>query len=290
MNLSNKIQLLYLLIILVCNDSISKPTITLFSHGIADTLNQAHKYTKSYKKNNLRHYNNYYYINTPFVTFNYPDATKKFYRVNYHETSFGQENEINRLKKAYEATLDHCNHNCNIILYGISRGASNLLIFMGLHQLDNIKALVLESPYFSMGEVIQNILARQRLGWLSLSYGEMIAEFIFKKYTRYGYSPKNCIKYVPTNIPIFIICSKEDQLVPYETSINVYKELVKSGNEHVYIFIVEHGKHASIINNSDGEKYQWIINAFYKKYNLPYCEESAVKGKNLLSLCQPIFN
>jgi esterase/lipase len=264
-------------------------TVSLFSHGIADTWKQVRPYAKSFTKDDTIHHNDRYIIHTPFVSFNYPDATNKFYRVNYHETSFGQENEIGRLYKAYQQTMANY-ENCDIILYGLSRGASNVCIFAGLYQLDNVKALILESPYFTMGEVIESIMKKKNLDWLPLSYGESLAEFIFKKYTRYGKSPANCIANIPNEMPIFIICSKEDHLVPYSSSINVYKKLIESGHQHTYIFITEYGKHAALLQGPDGDKYQQVINAFYRKYNLPYCPTSAAQGESLLALCQPTFD
>jgi hypothetical protein len=266
-------------------------TVTLFSHGIADKWSQINQYLKSYVKHDEIHYNERYLINTHHcVSFNYPDATDRFYRVNYNETSFGQENEIARLYNAYQKTLER-HENCDIILWGLSRGASNLCIFAGLYQLDNVKAIILESPYCTMGEVIASIMKKKNLDqWLPLSYGETVAEFIFKKYTRYGYNPANCIENISKNIPIFIICSEEDHLVPCSSSINVYKKLVEAGNKDVYIFITKKGKHAAILQGPEGENYQYVLNAFYKKYNLTYVAADAEKGESLLELCQPQFN
>jgi len=264
-------------------------TITLFSHGIADTWKQVRLYLNSYtKKNGTIRTNDRYLINTPYASFNYPDATDRFYRVNYNETSFGQENEIGRLYNAYQKTNEHFEC-CDMILWGLSRGAANLCIFAGLYTLDNVKAIVLESPYFTMSEVIASLMHKKGLDWLPLSYGETIAEFIFKKYTRYGYSPSNCIENISKDIPIFIICSEEDHLVPCSSSINVYKKLVESGHKDVYIFITKQGKHAAILQGPEGEQYQQVLNAFYKKYNLAYNPSDAEKGESLLALCQPHF-
>lgn len=262
---------------------------TLFSHGIADTRKQVRQYVKSYRKKDGLYHNKRYLINTPYGSFDYPDATDEFYRVNYNETSFGQENEMSRLYNAYRKTIEHF-ENCDIILWGLSRGASNLAIFAGRYQLDRVRAIVLESPYLAMGEVIASIMERMNAAWLPLSYGEMLAEFIFKKYTRYGYSPANCIENISKDIPIFITCSQEDALVPYTSSMNVYKKLVQCGHKHVYIFITKQGKHAAILQGPDGEKYQQVINAFYKKYNLPYNATDAEKGESLLADCQPQFD
>ena len=265
-----------------------KKVITVFSHGIADTWKQVHGYVKSYKKNNTIYRNDRYLIHTPFVSFNYPDATSKFYRVNYNETSFGQENEIGRLNAAYTSAVQwDKNKTTDVILCGLSRGASNVLIFAGLHDINNVKAIVIESPYYAMSEVIESLMAKKNLSWLDVSYGETVAEFIFKKYSRHGWSPGKCLENISKDIPILIICSQEDQLVPASTSINVYKKLVASGHKHTYIFIADHGKHAAILQGSDGDKYQAIVNAFYKTYNLPYYAPSARQGKSLLTFCQP---
>jgi|SRR4030095_14825038 len=264
----------------------SKLIVTIFSHGIADTYKQAFLYSKSYTKNGILYKNELFLFYTPYVSFNYPDATNKFYRVNWSETSFGQENEIGRLHLSYQRTMKKY-EDCGIILFGLSRGASNLSIFAGLHQYDNIKALILESPYNTMTEVIESMMNRKGLGWIHISYGETLAEFIFKKYTRNGWSPKNCVDTIPKNIPILITCSKEDETVPYTSSINLYKNLVASGHEHTYILIVDHGNHAQILQGPDGEQYQSTVNAFYKKYNLPHCPISAAKGETYLALCQP---
>lgn len=289
MNLKNNVLLCFLAICATAPNSCTSNTITLFSHGIADTWKQVHEYVKSYKKKDLIYCNDRYLFHTPFVAFNYPDATNKFYRINYHETSFGQDNEIGRLNRAYTKTMSHYK-NCNIILWGLSRGAANILIFAGLYELNNVKALLVESPYFTMGDVIESIMLKKNLSWLPLSYGETLAEFIFKRYTRYGHSPANCIENISKKIPILIICSKDDRLVPFLSSINVYKKLIKSGHKHTYIFVTDQGRHAAILQGPDGEKYQWVVNAFYKKYNLPHCAASAAQGKSLLAHCQPKFD
>lgn len=262
--------------------------VTLFSHGIADTWKQVRWYVKSYNSKGTIHHNERHTINTPFASFNYPDATTKFYRVNYNEASFGQANEMSRLYNVYQKTLEHFD-NPDIILYGLSRGASNVAIFAALYDISYVKAIILESPYFTMAEVVQNMLFHRNLSWVPLSYAEMLVELIFKKYTRYGNTPANCITSIPKDIPILIVCSQEDSLVPYTSSINVYKKLRESGHDNTYIFITEHGKHAAILSGIDGEKYQWVINAFYKKYNLPFVPSDAAKGDSLLAHCQPFL-
>jgi predicted esterase len=159
-------------------------TVVLFSHGIADTYKQAFWYAQSYVKDTITHYNERYLFSSPLATFNYPDSTEGPLRVNYNETSFGQENEMHRLHSAYTKTCTWAEKkwkDYNIILFGLSRGASNVAIFTGLHQLDHVKAIILESPYYTMGDVIESMMHKANFGWMPISYGQTVAEFIFKQ-------------------------------------------------------------------------------------------------------------
>ena len=284
--------LLFLMVSITDNTVLYTKTVLLFSHGIADTYKQAFPYAPSYKDNNITYHNERFFFSCLFVTFDYPDATQSFLRVNYNETSFGQENEINCLCTVYHNTVSRVlqtSHNCSLILFGSSRGASNLTIFAGLHDISYVKAMVLESPYYTMDNVIQNGMNQLHLSWLPLSYGQSLAEFIFKKYSRCGMSPAKVLDSIPKDIPILIICSKEDQRVPYASSINMYKKLRLSGHEHTYILILDHGRHAKIICDVDGQKYQEVVHAFYKKYNLSYSSAHADSGEKYLMQCQPIL-
>jgi len=290
--MNKKINLI-VLAIMIAKMTLAEPhdcCLVLFSHGIADTYKQAFWYAKSYIYEGKKYTNDRYLFSCPFATFNYPDATDSIIRVNYKETSFGQSNEIKRLSSAYDKAKKWAYNrwdDCNIILFGLSRGASNVGIFAGTHILEHVKAIVLESPYYTMGEVIANMLQKNSLGWVPLSYGESVAEFVFKKYSRHGKSPATTIENIPSDMPILIVCSKEDRLVPYRSSVNVYKKLLHSGHKNVYILILEHGQHAKILSGQDGQKYQAVVHAFFKKYNLPYDPSSAVNGENTLLSCQP---
>lgn len=281
---NNKNLITYLFIAAIIMPSISfAHVVTLFSHGIAAKWNQVEQYVNDATRR---------IIHSPYVSFNYPDATNKFYRVNYNESSFGQDNEIGRLHNAYQKMMKKFEH-CDVILKGLSRGAANHIIFASRYtsELDNVKAMVLESPYFIMDDVIANMIKRFNLeGWFELSWGQTLAECIFKKYTRHGYSPANTLADIPKDMPILLICSEEDHLVPYTSTITIYKKLIESGHTNVYIFVAKQGRHAAILQGPEGEKYQQIVNAFYKKYNLPHCPIAAKKGKSLLALCQPLFD
>src|SRR3989304_6143301 len=70
----------------------------LFAHGIAETHEQAYWYAKG--TSSLPHI-----IDGQLFTYDYPDATKQLWRVNFTQTSLGQDNEIMGLKNAYDKTI-----------------------------------------------------------------------------------------------------------------------------------------------------------------------------------------
>jgi len=263
----------------------------LFSHGIADTYKQAFWYAQSYTYNNIKYYNDRHLFSCSFVSFNYPDATEGILRVKRQETSFGQKNEITRLYSAYNKTIKWSYerwNNCNIILFGLSRGASNIGIFAGTHDIkQHVKAIILESPYYIFSDVLSYMLHKNNLTWIPLSYAHTMAEMIFKRYTRFGVSPASAIENIPQDMPILLVCSKEDTTVPYTTTVAFYNKLKESGHTNAYILILNHGKHAKLLSGPEGDIYQAVVHAFYKKYNLPYNCAIAAQGESLLLQCQP---
>ncbi len=273
--------------------SIHAKTIFLFAHGIADTYKQAYRYVKNYHINGTNHHNQQYLFAAPFATFNFPDASEGIKRINHHETSLAQDNEILRLKKAYYKTMsvyeDQHQTPCEVVLFGLSRGASAAINFVGLHNPSNIKALILESPYDSVATIIDFMMQKMHLTWLPHSCGEYMMENIFRRYKRDGIHSIDLVDRINKNIPILIICSKEDQRVPWYSSAKLYQQLCKSGHKHVYLYIADHGKHSKILWDQNGKTYQSIVHAFCRTHGLPHDPTLAENGQNQLNLCQPVL-
>ena len=64
----------------------------LYAHGLADTAAQAFNYDDVL-------------FNGPFGSFNFNDATRNFWRLNFTQTAFGQLNEIECLAKDIQARI-----------------------------------------------------------------------------------------------------------------------------------------------------------------------------------------
>ncbi|MGB8367170.1 MAG: prolyl oligopeptidase family serine peptidase [Candidatus Babeliales bacterium] len=252
----------------------------IFSHGLADTFKQANKYAKTYKKGNQTYHNKRYILEDP-ITFNYPDAfLHRLPKIKY--ASLAQDNEIVHLKREIEKIVKKETDANKIILFGISRGASTALNFMALHNHPSIGALVLESPFDSVASIIDNKRKKLPFKWLSHDMGELIMETIFRRYKRNGIRPIDLVSGIRKDLPIIIVCSKKDTLVPWHSSVKLYKKLKESGHQAVHLFVANHGKHSKILMDKDGHSYQAAVHAFYAKYDLPHDNKLALQGKKYL--------
>lgn len=260
---------------------------SLFSHGIADTQLQAYKYaqiTPNGIPNDNYLINNQHHI---LISFNYPDAGKSIH-INRKETSLAQENEVKALHEAH----GNIHHKNGIVGLGVSRGASAFIVWLGTHpdesKIQNIRALVLESPFDSIDSVLRYIIGEKLYKSPRIrAFCHGLVSFIFSKYDKNYITPFEAASKVPLNIPILIICSEEDTRVPADLSKKLYDELVRTGHPNVHFIKIKHGSHGKLIEGADSETYRNVVHSFYKKYGLPHHEEYAQLGQAILDASQP---
>lgn len=265
----------------------------LFSHGLAGTRNQAYLYTRTSEKNGEMITNKRYILYEPLVTFDYPDTTARFWKVRRSVTTLGQESEIAELQHHYQTIVDKSgSEEPHIVIFGISRGASAVVNFLGTAERPAIKAAIVESPFDSFLTVQRHLAKRLFLHWIpgiqAICRG--ITKMVFPKYASNGLHPIDAVKNIRKDLPILFICSKQDELVHYLCTVNLYHELRKTGHEHAYILILNHGAHGQLLHKTVGSAYQNVVHAFYQKYGLPHDETLARYGKSKLSKCQPEFS
>lgn len=297
MRLYKKLYVLFTLISIPGIYSSEQPQpiapIYLFSHGLAGGKHQAYKYTRTYHKEGKLEVNTRYILDEPLVSFDYPDTTDRFWKVKRSVTTLGQESEILELEKHYNAIVESSQTDePHIIIFGISRGASAVVNFLGTHERPAIKAAVVESPFDSFLTVQRHLAKRMFLHWIpgiqTICRG--ITKVVFPKYSPEGLHPVDAVKNIRKDLPILFICSKQDELVHFLSTVNLYHTLRNAGHEHAYILILNHGAHGQLLHNSMGSAYQSVVHAFYQKYGLPHDETLARYGRVRLAKCQPKFD
>jgi predicted esterase len=208
----------------------------IFAHGLGATHEQASLFLPLVSKR--------WIFNTPTILFDFPDAKNN--NMEYHAThvNLGQETDIQRLEYAFEKACEQFPE-YKFVLGGISRGSATIINFVALHQPQSIGALVLESPFDLVDNVINHILERFCLRWIPFSkkIAYKIAKKNFPLLNMNGVFPIYVVNKIPRTIPIIIIHSRRDKTIPINSSRNLYKELLVAGHTHVYILELASGQH-----------------------------------------------
>ncbi len=233
----------------------------LFAHGIASTHKQVGRYASFIENKNI-------------FTYNFPDVTTRFWRVNFWHTALGQSYEINYFKEAYGKAQIKLKSSSKIdkslVLMGVSRGATTILNFMAQCQPQGVKALILESPFDSTRSITDNKITQWGLDFIPgmQNIGHVILSSLFWQHSRSGEQALDSIELLDKNLPILLICSKQDTLVPASSTITLYARLKAVGHKNTHIFIAEQGKHGKILEGPDREHYQKAVHDFNQKYGI----------------------
>lgn len=272
------ILLLSLLCILTSAYGMDQEVFFVYSHGIAADGLQAEDFLR-----NTRDPRRHWIIPGKCSSFNYHSVTyQSTFRLNREGVYLAQQPDIDRLAEHVK------DGKAPTVIVGLSCGASTALNFASQCNPDNLRALVLESPFDDPMSIVDHILARNRLASLpcARAFGAALLSLCFPNYDLDGITPLQQITEHPIRTPTFMVASLEDKLVPAWSTIRLYQAMIEA-NPHVYLLLLNKGKHSKLLHQEEGSIYQAAVNAFYKEHNLPYDEKLAERGKIILADCQP---
>lgn len=255
----------------------------LFAHGLRGTQEQGLKLFSN-------HYNKHkWIIQQPFMLFDFPDAHDKIGYCRDEHVNLGQEEDIERMKRAYDYAHKKLPHIDGCVLTGISRGAATCINFMATHQPEKVKAIVIESPFDTIKSVVNHLLERFNLKWMPFStdIGMMIMDNKFNKLDPQGIFPVDLIAHIPKDVAILIVGSHSDDVVPIHSVQRLYTALRRTGHEHVYLLELTTGRHGRLIKGDQGGIYASCVHAFYARYGLPHNSDLVDQGLQVLAACQP---
>ncbi len=232
----------------------------------------------------------------PCYSFNYPDATEEG-RTNLEFSSLAQTNEIAALSEAadrawlhFDLTYSESDSTALLVGHGISRGASSwitTLAYLSQEQLNNIGAIILESPFDEVMTIVKHMSNMVCLPCFK-RLGHKIITMSAKQYDPDGITPIKAIKKIKRkDIPILIVCSKEDVIVPWYSTARLYLRFLRTGHTHVYLLVLEKGDHALLYNNAE---YRNVLHQFYKTYNITHDSSETVSNQTELMQLKPSAN
>lgn len=248
----------------------TEEVVFLFAHGLWGSGKQATWYAPTKDSN-------WYIMNCPYYTFNFPDVQTKNGEVVKgkairEKVNIGQDIDIAKFLEEYKK-VENQNPNKKIVLVGQSRGAMTIINALATNPEDfkNVKAIILESPgddpfnvvknYFSWGQskdetplidvdpVLSPIVSKifsYISQFASYSFSNIAAWLILKyyypAYDPDGIKPIDVVDKIDKNIPILIIHSEEDEMTPMSSPENLYKKL-KDSNHKVEFLKLKNGLH-----------------------------------------------
>ena len=198
-------------------------------------------------------------------------------------TYLAQGDEIDRLDTVIETVKKN---EKPIVGIGHSRGAGTWLTTLGTKK-QTVAALVLFAPFTNGNDQIEYYVqnAFGIFGKIihaipfSSSFLHKSASLIFRKYNPKGVQPITCAPHVAPEIPILLVHSTHDKIMPVNESRKLYCTLKESDHEKIYLAEIDNIPVYSPIENhmliTTDTCAQNIVHAFYKKFNLPYNAELA---------------
>lgn len=247
----------------------------LFSHGIVDDFTQANKYVGHLFGNN-------------FHAVHYRDGShhfpKKIFKAS--KSTLGQSGEIVHLYADYQKYIKTLPDDEPIALMGVSRGASlSVTLFSDPNRdLSRVKALILESGFDDPLHVFRFFGSKVGLGNLSDKKYYKMAHIAFPSFKPDGETPLKAIENIPLDLPILLVCSKKDAVVPSTSTIGLYKKLIETGHTRVHLLLFSYGKHSKIICKKQlGATYKNVVHAFYKHYGFRHNPQAALNGQEAFS-------
>ncbi len=252
----------------------------VFAHGLGANKSQACKLFNPLSKQSI--------LCGPVGIFDFPDA-KPSENVFYKKyVNLGQSRDIERLSYACDRTLEQVSDCNGIVLLGISRGSATILNLAAINKDIPIRAIIAEASFDTLKSVVKHLLKRFHVSWIPFSrkISTKIANNWFQDLNIKGLFPIDIVANIDKNIPILLVHSRKDSVVPIASSYVLYIALLASGHKHVYLLELPSGDHGKLMQ-SNNKLYQNAVHAFYKKNNLPYNKACAAKAEHILAQCKP---
>ncbi len=181
-----------------------------------------------------------------------------------------------------------------VIGFGHSRGAATWLTLLGNTTYENkMSLLILEAPFATMKStaffrwISQFLLIIHKI-FVDIDtnhWGERLFNCVFGAYRFNDIEPIKVACKIDSSIPILIVHTKNDEIIPINDSRDLYIALKESGH-NVYLFEPDEGDHTALLTANGCDEYVFLVHALYKHYQLPFREEYASQIKEI-SAYQP---
>lgn len=215
------------------------------------------------------------------------------YSILNSKRSLGQVTDIQEHGKKYSRLLQYHENINNIILYGVSRGATTTFSALADNQYKNVKLCVIEAPPASIKALFKFYFSRF-LG--KILYNNWVTSLFIGKQHKIGkeHQAMAHVATFPNDVPLVIISSQKDKTVPHKNSIKLALAVAEKriaakekGDEAAPVYFLQldksnHNNYGITSTSEDSVRYQNFIHAVYKIHGLPHIDEYAIQGEKEL--------
>ena len=161
---------------------------------------------------------------------------------------------INYLLRTYGATDE-------ILLHGVSMGASTVLLSSSLHLPENVKMMVVDSPYAKVAPVYYR-KAKNPLALIFLP-GLSLLTLYWHRFSLMNINVAKAVK--SSQIPTYFIHGMKDELCPYQDTLKMMESLPLKDKD---IFTVLNAKHAESYILEKNQIDQWLSKIIQRIFHL----------------------
>lgn len=202
-----------------------------------------------------------------------------------HRANIGQKEDIATLRRFLQEHAEKF-PGTKIVMFGDSRGAATTFNLLALDH-PAIACAVLEGIFDNIPHLIKHCWH-----WKSkYGYIEEAMHGLLKRctscYAPEGPFPIDYVEKIPTHMPLLLVTSLCDEIVPHQSTLRLYNKLVTTGHTNVHLLVLQHSSHKGYMIGEDRTAYETCVHAFYQKYGVEYDEKKAVLGREIFATTQP---
>lgn len=209
------------------------------------------------------------------------------YNFNVSRANIAQKNDIHALRTTYAEHIA-LYPDTDVVLYGDSRGAATIFNFIAVDNPKQVKAAVLEGIFDTMPHLMKHCIFSDK-GAASEKRLNGTLSLVIRGYKKNALSPRDYAEMITDDIPILLVTSLKDWVVPPQCTMYLYNRLRERGHKNVHLLVLEHSSHPGYMldDERDKERYETVVHAFYQHYGLPHNQMKAYTGQFAFAATQP---
>ncbi len=184
------------------------------------------------------------------------------YTIRPTASSLAGEENVSRLVRDIQATILDAKSTDKIILYGVSRGASSLIIAVTRlteYERGRISLLVAEAPFDTVFNVVKS-----RWGWVVAHVAQLAMGCCTTDSPWSDETPIDAVSNFPHEVPLLIFSGARDQVCPIEAQRALVERVRECGHEKTTHVVLPNSTHVNMARGPDATLY-W--NAMQDAYN-----------------------